>query len=197
MNAGLSIPLQMSYDERPDATETTTAPARYGRCGAGFGAWRARGNDCEGRHGRRVDRDGLLPLFRDGAECDCGPQAAAGRPRGRPCCGQCAFSAIEAGKAVAPQIYLTLDPGNAADLHESYRYYLGARTQLAARPQVKARPDLAPGAFTLTVADAHVTNAFFLSDDNIATLSLDLSDALRPEKLVVTQILALAANRMT
>lgn len=110
---------------------------------------------------------------------------------------QCAFSAIEAGKAVAPQIYLTLDPGNAADLHESYRYYLGARTQLAARPQVKARPDLAPGAFTLTVADAHVTNAFFLSDDNIATLSLDLSDALRPEKLVVPQILALAANRMT
>jgi hypothetical protein len=109
--------------------------------------------------------------------------------------GQCAFSAVEGGKAIAPQIYLTLDPGNAVDLHNSYRYYVGARTQLAARPQVKARPDLGAGAFTLTVPDAHVTNAFFLSGDNIATLSLDLADAPRPEKIVVAQILALAAKR--
>ena len=77
---------------------------------------------------------------------------------------------------MTPQIYLTLDPGNAADLRDSYRYYVGARTQLATHPQVKARPDLGPGAFTLTVPDAHVTNAFFLSGDNIATLSIDLSD---------------------
>jgi hypothetical protein len=109
--------------------------------------------------------------------------------------GQCAFSAVEGSKAVTPQIYLTLDPGNAADLHASYAYYVGARTQLAGRPQVKARPDLGPGTFTLTVADAHVTNAFFLSGDNIATLSLDLSDAPRPEKLAVAQLLALAATR--
>ena len=94
---------------------------------------------------------------------------------------------------MAPQIYLTLDPGNAADLKDSFRYYVGARTQLATHPQVKARPDLGPGAFTLTVPDAHVTNAFFLSGDNIATLSLDLTDSPRPERLAVAQILALAA----
>ena len=111
--------------------------------------------------------------------------------------GQCAFSAIEGGKAVAPQIYLTLEPGNVADLKDSFRYYLGARTQLATHPQVKARPDLGPGAFTLTVPDAHVTNAFFLSGDNIATLSLDLSDAPRPERVAVAQILAVAAKRMS
>ena len=110
--------------------------------------------------------------------------------------GQCAFSAIEGGKAVAPQIYLTLDPGNAADLRDSYRYYVGARTQHATHPQVKARPDLGPGAFTLTVADQDVTNAFFLSGDNIATLSLDLSDAPRPERLAVAEILALAVERL-
>ena len=109
---------------------------------------------------------------------------------------QCAFSAIEDGKAVAPQIYLTLDPGDAADLRDSFRYYVAARAQLATHPQPKARPDLGPAAFTLTVADASVTNAFFLSGDNIATLSLDLSDAPRPERLAVTQILALAIDRL-
>jgi hypothetical protein len=109
--------------------------------------------------------------------------------------GQCAFSAVEGGKAVAPQIYLTLDPGNAADLKDSYSYYLGARTQLAGRPAVKSRPDVGPGAFTLTVADSHVTNAFFLSGDNIATLSIDLTSTSRSERLVVAQILALAAKR--
>ena len=41
-----------------------------------------------------------------------------------------------------------------------------------------------------------MTNAFFLSGDNIATLSLDLTDAPRPERLTVAQILALAAKRM-
>ena len=109
--------------------------------------------------------------------------------------GQCAFSAVEEGKAVAPQIYLTLDLGTAADLHDSYSYYLGARTQLAGRPVVRASLDLGPGAFTLAVADASVTNAFFLSGDNIATLSVDLSSAARPERLAVSQILALAAKR--
>ena len=84
-----------------------------------------------------------------------------------------------------------------ADLKDSFRYYLGARTQLATHPQVKARPDLGPGSFTLTVPDAHVTNAFFLSGDNIATLSLDLSDAPRPERVAVAQILAVAAKRMS
>jgi hypothetical protein len=110
---------------------------------------------------------------------------------------QCAFSALEGAKAVPPQIYLTLDPGAAGDLKDSFRYYVGARTQLATQPQVKARPDLGPGAFTLTVPDAHVTNAFFLSGDDIATLSIDLTDAPRPERLAVAQILALAAKRMS
>ena len=109
---------------------------------------------------------------------------------------QCAFSALDVGKAVPPQIFLTLDPGDAADLKDSFRYYVGARTQLATQPQVKARPDLGPGAFTLTVPDAHVTNAFFLSGDNIATLSIDLTDSPRPEKLAVAQILTLAAKLM-
>ncbi len=109
---------------------------------------------------------------------------------------QCAFSAIEGGKAVAPQLYLTFDPGNAADLRDSYRYYVGARAQLATHPQAKARPDLGPAAFTLTVADAHVTNAFFLSGDDIAPLSLDLSDAPRTERLVLAQILDLAVDRL-
>ena len=113
--------------------------------------------------------------------------------------GQCAFSAVEGGKPVAPQIYLTRDPGNAADLHNSYVYYVAARSQLAGRPQVKSRPELGPGAFTLSVPDAHVTNAFFLSGDTIATLSIDLSNSnsTRPERLVVAQILALAAKRIT
>ena len=109
--------------------------------------------------------------------------------------GQCAFSAVDDGTSVPPQIYLALDPGNAADLRESYNYYVGVRSQLATHPQVKPRPELGPGAFTLTVADAHVTNAFYISGDNVATLSLDLSDAPRAEKLVVAQILALAAKR--
>jgi hypothetical protein len=109
---------------------------------------------------------------------------------------QCAFSALDVGKAVPPQIYLTLDTGNAADLKDSFRYYVAARTQLATQPQVKARPDLGLAAFTLTVPDAHVTNAFFLSGDNIATLSIDLTDSPRAEKLAVAQILALAAKLM-
>ena len=111
--------------------------------------------------------------------------------------GQCAFSAVEGGEAVTPQLYLTRDPGNAADLHDSYAYYVAARSQLAGRPLVKSRPELGPGAFTLTVPDAHVTNAFFLSGDTIATLSIDLSSGTRPERLVVAQILALAAKRIT
>ena len=41
-----------------------------------------------------------------------------------------------------------------------------------------------------------MTNAFFLSGDNIATLSIDLSDAPRPERLAVAQILALAIDRL-
>ena len=113
--------------------------------------------------------------------------------------GQCAFSAVEGGKTLAPQIYLTRDSGNADDLHDSYAYYVAARSQLAGRPLVRSRPELGPGAFTLTVPDAQVTNAFFLSGDSIATLSIDLSNsnATRPERLVVAQILALAAKRIT
>jgi hypothetical protein len=78
-------------------------------------------------------------------------------------------------------------------------YYVAARSQLAGRPLVRSRPELGPGAFTLTVPDAHVTNAFFLSGDTIATLSIDLSNSnvTRPERLVVAQILALAAKRIT
>lgn len=113
---------------------------------------------------------------------------------GRPSA-QCAFSAVEGSNAVAPQIYLTLATGNATDLRDSYRYYVNARAQLAAKPVVKARPDLGPGAFTLTVASADVTNAFFLSDDNIASLSVDLSGAPHQDKQTVAQILALAVKR--
>jgi hypothetical protein len=111
--------------------------------------------------------------------------------------GQCAFSAVDEGKPVSPQLYLTREPGNAADLHDSYAYYVASRAQLAGRPQVKSLPELGPGAFTLTVPDTHVTNAFFLGDDTIATLSIDLSSSPRPERLVVAQILALAAKRIT
>ena len=113
--------------------------------------------------------------------------------------GQCAFSAVEGGRPVAPQIYLTRDAGNADDLHDSYVYYVAARSHLAGRPLVKSRPELGPGAFTLSVQDEHVTNAFFLSGDTIATLSIDLSNAsgTQPERLMVAQILALAAKRIT
>ncbi len=94
--------------------------------------------------------------------------------------GQCAFSAVDDGTSVPPQIYLALDPGNAADLRESYNYYVGVRSQLATHPQVKPRPpELGPGAFTLTVADAHVTNAFYISGDNVATLSISTCRTLR------------------
>ena len=108
---------------------------------------------------------------------------------------QCAFSALEGTRAVNPQIYLTIGPGSVADLRDSYRYYVNVRAQLAAKPQVKARPDLGPGAFTLSVADGHVTNAFFLSGDNIVSVSLDLSDAPQQDKETVAQILALAVDR--
>ncbi len=116
----------------------------------------------------------------------------AGRPAS-----QCAFSAVENGSAVAPQIYLTLGPGNAIDLRDSYRYYVNARAQLATKPLVKARPDLGPGAFTLTVPSADVTNAFLLSGDTIATLSIDLSDAAHQDKQTLAQILALAVKRIS
>jgi hypothetical protein len=109
---------------------------------------------------------------------------------------QCAFSAVEQGAAVNPQIYLTRAPGNATDLRSSYRYYLGARAQLATRPQVTLRPDIGPNAFTLTSGGGRITTAFFLSDGNIASLSLDLTDAPRQDKSTAAKLLALAVKRL-
>ena len=69
-----------------------------------------------------------------------GQQAATGRSRRRQDRRASAPSpAIEEGKAVAPQIYLTLDPGDAADLRDSSGTTSRARAQLATHPQAKAR----------------------------------------------------------
>ena len=108
---------------------------------------------------------------------------------------QCAFSAIDGGRAVTPQIYLTLDPGNAADLRDSYRYYVGARTQLATHPQAKVRPDLGPAAFTLTVADAHVNERVLPQRrQHRDALARPLGRTPSRSGSSVAQILALAAS---
>ena len=91
---------------------------------------------------------------------------------------QCAFSASSrygTKRLVAPQIFLTVDPGGAADLHDLYTYYVGARSKLATRPRVATRPDLGAGAFTLTATTAPVTSAFFLlGKAGVGTLTVDL-----------------------
>jgi hypothetical protein len=95
---------------------------------------------------------------------------------------QCAFSAASRSsgtkRLVAPQIFLTVDPGGAADLHDLYTYYVGARSKLATRPRVATRTDLGAGAFTLTATTVPVTSAFFLlGKAGVGTLTVDLGGA--------------------
>lgn len=197
MNAGLSIALQLPYDSalmRLRARQLQLGAygfALFLALGAIGVSMAAAGNAAVGPSGQTV----FCPLSGTELSALVGRKLQRVALGGGKAGGQCAFSAVEGTRAVNPQIYLTLGPGNAADLRDSYRYYVNARAQLAAKPQVKARPDLGPGAFTLTVTDAHVTNAFFLSGDNIATVTLDLSDAPHQDKQTVAQILALVIQR--
>jgi hypothetical protein len=93
---------------------------------------------------------------------------------------QCAFSAISrtTGAKRPPQVFLTVDPGGAADLHDLYDYYVGARSKLATKPRVALRPDLGAGGFTLTATTVPVTTAFLLlGKAGIGTLTVDLGGA--------------------
>ena len=104
------------------AQSVATAGTVTGPTGAAFCPFSA--TELTGIVGRKLQRVGL----------------GGSRPAG-----QCAFSALEGGRAVAPQIYLTLEPGNVADLKDSFRYYLGARTQLATHPPGEGAPRSRPG----------------------------------------------------
>lgn len=118
---------------------------------------------------------------------------------------KCAFSALgksSSNRYVSPQVYLTVEPGGAADLRELYVYYLGARTKLVGRPQVSSRPDLGPGAFTLTATTATtapVATAYFpIGKNGIGALSVDLVDAgaAKRDQETVDRILALVRSRL-
>ena len=113
---------------------------------------------------------------------------------------QCAFSATgKSGKTlVSPQVFLTVDPGGAADLHGLYVYYLKSRGELATHPQVESRPDLGPGAFTLTSSTSRVsTVCFLIGRAGIGTLLVDLTDAAagRHELSAVDKVFALVRAR--
>lgn len=101
-------------------------------------------------------------------------------PKGDPA-SKCAFSAIGkslSNRLVSPQVFLTVDPGDSADLRDLYAYYVQSRTKLVGRPRVTSRPDLGSGAFTLTAAAGPVATAYFLvGKGSIGTLSVDLDDA--------------------
>jgi len=114
---------------------------------------------------------------------------------------QCAFSATDksAKTFVSPQVFLTVDPGAAADLHGLYVYYLKSRRELATHPQVDPRPDLGPGAFTLTSSTSPVSTAFFLiGKTGIGTLLVDLTDTTAGKRVLSTadKIFALAHTRL-
>ena len=114
---------------------------------------------------------------------------------------QCAFSATgKPGRTfVGPQVFLTVDPGAAADLHGLEAYYLKSRSELATRPQVDSRPDLGPGAFTLTSSTSRVSTVFFLiGKAGIGTLTVDLTDAAagRRELSTVDRVFALVHARL-
>ena len=112
------------------------------------------------------------------------------------------FSAISksaSNRLVSPQVFLTLEPGGAADLRNLYLYYLQMRSKLATRPRVALRPDLGPGAFTLTAATAPVSTAFFLvGKRGIGTLLVDLADAGagKRDQATADRIFALAYDRL-
>jgi hypothetical protein len=90
---------------------------------------------------------------------------------------QCSFSAVSrsTGLKRSPQVFLTVDPGGANELHDLYTYYVGARTKLATKPRVALRPDLGAGGFTLTATTAPVTTAFLLlGKAGVGTVTVDL-----------------------
>ena len=114
---------------------------------------------------------------------------------------QCAFSAVgrsTSNRYPSPQVFLTVDPGGAAELRDLYVYYVGWRTKLAGRPRVASRPDLGAGAFTLTATTAPVATAYFPVGKSIGTLSVDLVDAgaAKRDQETVDRILALVRNRL-
>ncbi len=95
-------------------------------------------------------------------------------------------------------MFLTVDPGGAAELRDLYVYYLGSRAKLAGRPKVASRPDLGGGAFTLTATTAPVATAYFPVGKSVVTLSVDLVDAgaWKRDLETVDRILALVHNRL-
>ncbi len=92
--------------------------------------------------------------------------------------GQCSFSVVLKGTRFGtPQVYLTVDAGNASDLRSQYTYYLQMRSKLATKPRVVLRSDVGPGAFMLSSTTTSVSNLFFLLNRNtVATLAVDLGD---------------------
>ena len=116
---------------------------------------------------------------------------------------KCAFSAVSktsSGRLVSPQVFLTVDPGDAGDLRDLRLYYVGSRTKLVGRPRVSLRPDLGPGAFALTSPTAPVATAYFLvGKKGIGTFSVDLSDAGagKRDQETVDRLFALVHNRLS
>jgi hypothetical protein len=115
---------------------------------------------------------------------------------------QCSFSV--AGKPVSaldasPQVFFTVDPGDASGLRDLYLYYVKTRAKLATQPQIASRPDIGRGAFTLTASTAPVTTTvFLLGKSTIATLVVDLTDAVPGRRDVATaeKVLELVQNQL-
>jgi len=124
-----------------------------------------------------------------------------GDPDGDPTA-KCAFSAVSkssSNRLVGPQVFLTVEPGDAGDLRDLHLYYVGSRTKLVGRPRVSLRPDLGPGAFALASATAPVGTAYFLvGKRGIGTLSVDLSDAGagKRDQETVDRLFTLVRNRL-
>jgi len=124
-----------------------------------------------------------------------------GDPDGDPAA-KCAFSAVSrssSSRLVSPQVFLTVESGDAADLRDLRLYYVGARTKLVGRPRVVLRPDLGPGTFALTSTTAPVATAYFLvGKRGIGMLSVDLSDAGagKRDQETVDRLFMLVHNRL-
>ena len=116
---------------------------------------------------------------------------------------QCSFSSVVKNAAapfVSPQVFVTFEPGGAADLRDLYLYYVQVRGKLATRPRVALRPDLGPGAFALTASTAPVSTAFFLAEKNgIATLVVDLANAApgKRDQATAEKIFSLVIGRLS
>ena len=96
-------------------------------------------------------------------------------------------------------MFLTVEPGDAADLRDLYVYYVESTSKLATRPRVESRPDLGPGAFTLTSPDAPVATAYFpVGKNGIATLSSISSTpaAGKRDEETVDKLFALVRSRL-